>query len=630
MSPILSLMALSTLFLACEQQAIRGELSPRAPTTVDALTLEVEDTAGEAMEITWTVNGKAKPAFDGFTQIDADQTEKGETWEATVQGSGRAVSFSTVIRNSAPTATGVIITPEEPGALDTLTCTPEGFQDADNDPVGWAFLWWINDIEVHDGPSLEPGQHQMGDRVKCRAWPVDGEVSGQAVGGTVAVRNSPPSIDGVQILPEMPTTETELSFTAELQDIDGQSLSTTAEWRVNGALVHTGPTLAASYFERDDEVAVTVSPNDGSSSGPAAQTRVEIQNASPTLDSVRFDPASPNTTDRVVAEVQASDPDGDTLWPIMSWWVNGEQVSEGPSMPAGAATRGQTVVLRVEVGDGQYSEHGERQLTLVNAPPSEPAVQVTPGNGAVAGLDDLVCELDRPAVDPDGDTVSYNILWSRNGMPWLGLQSDSILPGDTVPTASLNEGDLWTCGVTASDGPSSVTASASQDVLTCTSDVEVFVATASASVDPDDGSLVETTGITADEDSEAWAVFDLSTLPERSFIFGATLSMYVQEDGLSGSPSLEVMASPAVGWSSSSPAIGPNAGVESVETSLGEDTWAEFDLNIDTWSWEQAVRNQGTSLALSTGGAMESSAQFYGADTSGKEPILTLSVTRCE
>lgn len=630
MSPILGLMALSTLLLACEQQAVRGEISPRAPTTVDALSLELHAGTGEDSEITWTVNGKAKPAYDGLTQIDADQTEKGESWEVTVSGQGRTATFSTIIRNSAPTASGVVITPENPGAVDTLTCTPEGFQDADSDPVGWTFQWWINDIEVQTGPTLEPGQHQMGDRVKCRAWPVDGEVSGQPVGGTVAIRNSAPRVDGVQILPELPTTLSQLRYAAALVDIDGQSLTTTAEWRVNGALVHTGPTLAPELFQRGDEVAVTVSPSDGSSSGPAAQTRVEIQNASPTLQSVHFDPTEPNATDRIYARVQAYDPDEDALWPTLTWWVDGEQVSEGPFMHAGAAQRDQTVVVQVEVGDGEYSEFGERQVTLGNAPPSAPEVVVTPITGAVAGVDDLVCELSRPAQDPDGDGLSYTILWSRNGMPWLGLQSDSILPGDTVPAENLSPGDVWSCQITASDGARSATAAASQDVLTCSSDVEVFVASDSASVNPSDGSAVETTGIQADQDSEAWAVFDLSSLPPRTFVFRASLSMYVPSGGLSGSPSLAVLASPAVGWSAASPAIGPYASVEATEQVLSEDAWAEFSLNTDSWAWEQAVRNQGASLGFSTRAAPEHSAQFNGNETSGKEPTLTLSLTRCE
>ncbi len=630
MSPILGLMALSSLFLACEQQAVRGEISPRAPTTLDALSLELDDGTSEDIEITWTVNGKAKPAYDGLSQIDADQTEKGESWEATVSGQGRAATFSTIIRNSAPTATGVVITPENPGAVDTLTCTPEGFEDADSDPAGWTFQWWINDIEVQTGPTLEAGQHKMGDRVKCRAWPVDGEVSGQPVGGTVAIRNSAPQVDEVQILPELPTTLSQLHYSADLVDIDGQSLSTTAEWRVNGALVHTGPTLAPELFERGDEVALTVSPSDGSSSGPAVQTRVEIQNASPTLQSVHFDPAEPNATDRIYARVQARDPDGDALWPTLTWWVDGEQVGEGPFLHAGVAQRDQTVVLQVEVGDGEYSEFGERHVTLGNAPPTAPEVVVTPANGAVAGVDDLVCELSRPGQDPDGDSLSYAILWSRNGMPWLGLQSDSILPGDTVPTENLSPGDVWSCQITVSDGVSSTTVAASQDVLTCTSAVEVFVASDSASVDPNDGSAVETTGIQADEDSEAWAVFDLSSLPPRTFVFGASLSMYVPSGGLSGSPSLEVVASPAVGWSAASPAVGPYGSVEATEEALGEDAWAEFSLNIDDWSWEQAVRNQGASLGLSTGAAREQSAQFNGNETSGKEPTLTLSMMRCE
>ena len=629
MTSILPLMALSSLFLACGSNTLIAEISPQAPSTQDDLALSVDDSAIEVSSVTWTVNGKAQPGLDDSQVVPATLTEKGEVWEASVSAGRASFSVSTTIVNTAPSAESASITPESPGAGDTLSCEAAGFSDLDNDPAGWQYSWAVNDQVAGEQATLQGGL-SMGDQVICTAWPVDADASGPGVSAEVVIGNTPPSILRADILPIAPSTQSELSYQVEAEDIDGDEVSFTVDWRVNGETVHTGPTLDAAFFRREDEVSLTLSPSDGSASGAAVQTRTQIENASPTLVSVGFEPRDPDSTDRIRAVVAAVDPDGDTLLAEYAWWLNGEQISEGPTLPAGLTVRGDEVQLQVEISDGEFTEFGQLTASITNAAPSEPTLLITPEGGAVSEVDDLVCEMPGPSVDPDGDTLSYSILWTRDGLPYLGPQADSILAGDTVPAALLRAGEDWACMVTAYDGEFSAVSTVSSTILTCSSTVESFVATTSASVDPSDSSAVEEDGISATEHNEAWLLFDLSGLPERSFVTQANLSLHTQSSGVQGSPSLHVMASPASSWSSSTPSVGVSTAVSESSGALSSESWKDFEIDVETWRWEQALNTETSSLGISSGGQAEAWAKFYDESESGKEPTLTLTLTTCE
>ncbi|MFT5587221.1 MAG: hypothetical protein ACI9VR_004829 [Cognaticolwellia sp.] len=621
-------MALSPLFIACEGTPLNGEISPDEPTTQDDLALALDDTNGQVNTITWAVNGKAQPALEGATLVPAGLTEKGDIWEATVEGPNARFSVSSTIRNSPPIAGSTAIEPESPGAADTLSCVPDDFSDADNDPASWQYLWQVNDQDAGEAAVLE-AELTVGDQVSCTAWPIDPASSGAGVSATVVIGNTAPTISSVTITPLSPSTESDLSYEAVAEDIDGDEVSFIAEWQVNGELVHSGPTLASAYFERDDEVRVTLSPADGIVGGPSVQARTMIENASPTLVELSMDPSSPDGTDRVHALLRATDPDGDTLHPVFSWWVNDVEITDGPVLPPGLTQRGDRLEVRASISDGEFTELGQTWVRVANAAPSIPTVIISPENGPVAGVDDLVCEVLRPSVDPDGDTVTYNILWTREGMPYLGEQSESVIAGDTVSADVLEEGDNWSCLMNAGDGVVETFASASTTVLTCSSSVEVFVATTSASVDPSDSSAIEEVGISASEDSQAWLLFDFSGLPERSFVTDATLSVHTQSSGVVGGPSVHALASATSGWTASSPTVGVGQQVSEGQGGIDSEEWVNLEIDVNTWGWGRVLRNQAGSMGIATG-ERESSVSFYGESETGKEPTLTLTLTICE
>lgn len=87
-------------------------------------------------------------------------------------------------------------------------------------------------------------------------------------------------------------------------------------------------------------------------------------------------------------------------------------------------------------------------VVLSQAPGVAEVAVVPPQPRALA--QDLRCEVQVPAVDPDGEAVSYEVLWWVDGSPFVGAVTVHH-PGDTVPADQVRAGQVWACGVVAVD-----------------------------------------------------------------------------------------------------------------------------------------------------------------------------------
>ena len=63
----------------------------------------------------------------------------------------------------------------------------------------------------------------------------------------------------------------------------------------------------------------------------------------------------------------------------------------------------------------------------------------------------MVCQVESPSVDVDGDGVSYTLAWTRDETATEGDHTQE-LAGDTIYGATLTEGSDWTCTITPNDG----------------------------------------------------------------------------------------------------------------------------------------------------------------------------------
>jgi len=167
-------------------------------------------------------------------------------------------------------------------------------------------------------------------------------------------------------------------------------------------------------------------------------------NSPPQIRRVRFEPERPFAGESLRAIVEASDPEGDSIWIDFAWQIDGEAVAGDTSrLLLRGARKGQSVEVIVTARDGQGASDPRREETEIrNAPPRLGRIRVEPSEEVVAGTSIIV----RPeAADRDGDAISFQYAW------WV---NDAAVreSGPELDTARLRRGDRVRVEVRASDG----------------------------------------------------------------------------------------------------------------------------------------------------------------------------------
>ncbi len=290
------------------------------------------DGDAEAWTYAWLVNGST---VSTASTLDGASFSKGDvvTCVATPtdgEASGPALTASSVrVANTAPTLASVALSTTAPTEADTVSVTVSGEADADGDTVSLQYAWQVNGVLVSTSSTLTPSRFAKGDRIDLTVTPFDGTDLGTAVSASTAiVADSPPVVTSVSLTPSAPTTNSVLTANAVTTDADGDRVSVTYAWTVNGVPTGTtGSTLnGAVYFDRDDVVAVSVTPNDGERDGAAVtSSSVTVRNTAPTTPGVGIEPSVPTRGDTLTCNVTtpSSDTDGDRISYEYRWMVDG-------------------------------------------------------------------------------------------------------------------------------------------------------------------------------------------------------------------------------------------------------------------------------------------------------------------
>ena len=211
---------------------------------------------------------------------------------------------------------------------------------------------------------------------------------------------------------------------------------------------------------------MTVTANDGSlTSTPTASSTASatVANTPPVVNSVTIDQGSPNTNDVLSATITSSDADGDSRTYSYQWLKNGNPISGETNATldlgvAGNGSSGDQLSLQVGASDGTDDSAlvTSSGVTVGNAAPvvdSATIDQASPRTNDV-----LSVTVD--ASDGDGDTLTYDYQWTKNGNDLSG-ETDATL--DLGVAGNGSKDDDIAVRVTASDGTdasSAVTASA--------------------------------------------------------------------------------------------------------------------------------------------------------------------------
>lgn len=430
-------------------------ISPASPRTEDDLTLSwnYSDADGQpesGTTVRWTVDGQPVPQFNDQKLVGAAATARGQVWRATVTPRdgvdfGLPVQSAPVtIGNDAPVVTDVAITPAAPGAADTLTVTYT-YADPDGDREDGTLVRWTRNGQptaAFDGSKTVTPPLVRGDVWQVTVTPRDGADAGEPVASApVTVVNTPPAITRLEDI-AVPATgdETEVSWTIEATDVDGDALQYACE--LAGQTVATTAEVILSLPVGTHLVTCTVS--DGTDVTSDDLT-IAVGDVPPVVD------AGPDATvdpGRVTVTAVGRDTAGRPL--TYQWVVAASPEEVALDTPAQASTTFLALaageyVLQVTVSNGEASSTDEVIITVRNvAPVANAGAAIRSGRAGEALMLD-----GKASTDANGDPLTYQ--WARVSGPQVTFEGATdavatlVVPeasGELVVRLTVSDGEL--------------------------------------------------------------------------------------------------------------------------------------------------------------------------------------------
>ena len=435
---------------------------------------------------------QAKPATPGVNHLTVVVKKDGK-----IIGSWT----SDVYLNTPPTAPEVAIQPSPAQAGEALVAKITGpSQDVDSalsQPITYAYAWTVNGkATVYTGDTVPAGIAKKGEQWQVSATPSDGVEPGPAGTAVVTIGNAPPktpvlSVDSAQVglLGTVKVTIAE----PQAVDSDGEPVTTTLTWKVDGVVVSgvTGSIAsvqdlakAGAKIQVGSVISVVATATDGASQVSSLPVTVAVVDS----DLICGSKNSPCAVATQCTENGSFAPKCECKSPLVgngvvcmsanfpSVGIAGEATQVQVSVNVGSGAQGPLVAQLIDA-DGKVLASGQvtngkvdlsgslltgtqgwtiqikdaagsvvaKQTASVFAdtPPSAPVVTLGPAQATVqSGVQ--VVEVKATDVD-QGQTLTYSFQWLKDGKP-TGLVASELAPG------VAKKGEVWTLIAIADDG----------------------------------------------------------------------------------------------------------------------------------------------------------------------------------
>jgi len=446
------------------------QLAPSNPTVLTglALTYSYNDADGDAESgttIHWYNNGILDSSKDDQMSISV---VKGDDWSVEVtpsdgQDSGTMVSAGPVIvGNALPQAQNVQLTPTSPDETSALSASYQ-YSDPDQDSEsGTSIVWYLDGIrvaELDDSSTVSSLMTRSGDQWHFAVTPHDGDDSGSEVQSNMVVigsSNNAPTVSSALIAPNSPATDADLDAIWTFTDTDNgdTQLDFQIEWHRDGVHVQgyddVDP-LPHAATSKGQIWHYTVTVSDGIDwSTPTSSQSVTIVNTAPIATDVRLSPDTPTSSDNLEIFANYSDLDSDAeSSPTIRWYRDGQlqsQFTNNLTISYSETNRGEIWMAKYVPNDGTSmgSEAQSSTVTIGNSLATVSSISLTENSNALSPLDLILGGL---PYDEDGDQITLNIEWMRDGFHIEALDNAT-----SVPIEWLGVGQSWTASLELYDG----------------------------------------------------------------------------------------------------------------------------------------------------------------------------------
>ena len=459
---------------------------PSAPTKETGLGVEYDynDTDGDSEQgttIRWFRDGLQIAQINDMKSVPDVWISKGQEWRVEVTPSdnedqGETVSLSPImIENTVPIARNLEVSPESPTDVDDINLNYDYFDlDGDNEQDS-QIRWYLDGVRISDlddTVSVTSLMIRSGDEWEARVTPFDGTSYGLTKStGLIVIgsSNSPPTANAYISQGSNAYTDDVLQVIVGWFDSDGDNLAgTEIRWFRDGYQVSafndlTFVTSDATAKNQIWYASVRVSDSLVWSEWVDADS-ITILNSAPEVTSITMLPEGNLTANQDLTVIwEQSDLDGDSeSGSEVYWMVNGEREPDFDGLmiiPSESVYRDQHWSVQVIPRDGE--DLGSSMTTpsrvIMNGAPETPTIILGSGTagylgapdsfpelGIVNSLDDLVVL--ASSIDPDEETLFFDVIWYRNGYQVPELDGESL-----VPSERLEPGQFWEVKIIARD-----------------------------------------------------------------------------------------------------------------------------------------------------------------------------------
>ena len=424
---------------------ISSLLAPTTPTSDDDITASTfgqNDEDGDALtfEYRWYLEGTLQENLNDVDVLPSLATRSGDTWMVEIRAydgedystwvSSNPISVGQQTSNNAPTVDSIAISPTNPTTTDTLVATSTS-SDADMDSITITeYQWRRNGALVGITTStVDPVSTNKGESWSVEARSFDGtDWSSWVTSSSIQILNSVPNLDSASISAGEVTTDENISVSSTMSDADGDSLTMSIKWYLDGTLqpeYNNQAMLSAQLTNKGDIWTAVVEAFDGSETSTTSQTfTVQILNSEPTISLELDDEVT--SQDILTLDALVADRDEDVIETVsITWYRNGfreSSLDNATTVPSTYLGPGQEWSVEMVVTDGEVIVVSEASVIIDNAPPLAVISVLT--DDLYAG--ERVHLSGTQSTDPDNAIVRYQWMWSGGGAS--GIETSFLMP----------------------------------------------------------------------------------------------------------------------------------------------------------------------------------------------------------